>query len=180
MQYVKKPIPINAFHMLTGERVPDWLLSLMQPGPGQKMKPVAHGLHRVITDHGEVDVYNGDWILQGPSGEIYPITDAKFVETYEPAPEPLVKDEHFSYATHDVHGYVPDLSLIGSVWAHSGNQKLYRIEGFAWMGATDEWGYVHRSETGPLCCRPMSHLTGKRANGEPRYERMGGPAGIFV
>ena len=70
---------------------------------------------------------------------------------------------------------VPHPILIGMQLRHLGNQKLYVITGFCWMGATDEWGFLHAEWTpsgvpGVPLVRPLSHILGKRSNGEARYK----------
>lgn len=69
----------------------------------------------------------------------------------------------------DKNAYTPDTSLIGQQLLHTGNQKTYTITDFAWLGATDEWGFVHNEAEGVAIVRPVSHLTGQRANGADRY-----------
>lgn len=71
------------------------------------------------------------------------------------------------------HWITPELqSLIGTRITHTGNGKTYVIMAFVWNGERDEWMYLH-SEVGKLgvmsIVRPLSHLKGKRSNGELRY-----------
>lgn len=70
----------------------------------------------------------------------------------------------------------PPEDLTGMVLRHTGNGKTYQITGSVWLGETDKWGYLHRAmgERGPVIARPLSHIKGKRRNGEPRYEIMNG------
>ena len=79
----------------------------------------------------------------------------------------------FNFDMTDEKGFTPsaDRTLIGQQLVHSGNGKTYTILDFVWMGATDEWGFLHRAagENGPLLCRPLSQLTGNREDGTPRY-----------
>lgn len=81
-----------------------------------------------------------------------------------------------TYSTPDIHGDVPQWAWVGDRLKHSGNGKTYRVTGFAWMGATDEWGFIHVEDgSGPMgvsLCRPMSHRDGVRDNGERRYEAL--------
>lgn len=74
----------------------------------------------------------------------------------------------------DIHGNVPNMAWVNSRIRHSGNGKTYVVTGFAWMGATDEWGFVHHEfGVGPgavLLCRPLSHMNGNRDDGTKRYE----------
>lgn len=61
--------------------------------------------------------------------------------------------------------------LIGKTMTHTGNGKQYVITGYAWMGATDEWGFLHREVgvDGVQLCRPFSQLVGRRIDGTVRY-----------
>lgn len=86
-----------------------------------------------------------------------------------------VKSDNLDWNHVDRHGFLPSAnnSLIGTEWMHSGNSNVYRIVNFAWMGATDEWGFVHRRvDEQMLLVRPMSHLSGERANGKKRYTQV--------
>lgn len=79
-----------------------------------------------------------------------------------------------TFMTKDVHEIDLDPSLIGMSIRHCGNNRLYQITDYVWMGATDEWGFIAREVTdeatyGIPVARPFSHLYGTRANGEPRY-----------
>lgn len=80
-----------------------------------------------------------------------------------------------TYLHEDSDKRVPNPILIGMQLRHQGNKKLYIITGFCWMGATDQWGFLHAewTETGvagvPLV-RPLEHLFGYRENGEVRYQ----------
>ena len=66
----------------------------------------------------------------------------------------------------------PPRPPFGTRLTHSGNGKTYIVLDIAWNGDTDEWGYLHKAagEDGPLIWRPMSHITGHRSNGQPRYK----------
>lgn len=70
--------------------------------------------------------------------------------------------------------FVPARELIGRVLRHTGNGNLYQIHGFCWLGESDEWGYLHSEVRedgvpGVTIARPLSHLSGCRSNGDPRY-----------
>jgi hypothetical protein len=80
-----------------------------------------------------------------------------------------------TYNIPDSVGRVPQDDLIGTKLLHLGRMSVYQIVGFCWLGATDEWGYLHHELqgtglNGPTIARPLSHLTGTRSNGEPRYK----------
>ena len=86
----------------------------------------------------------------------------------------MAEKQPLTYLTEDSTERVPASTLIGMQLRHLGNQKLYVITGFCWMGAADEWGFLHAEWTpsgvpGVPLVRPLSHLFGKRSNGEARY-----------
>ena len=84
----------------------------------------------------------------------------------------MQKADRFSTGMADKHGFIPDNHtpfVVGHVVTHSGNSKRYAIIGFAWMGATDEWGFVHVSPEGVTCVRPIHHLWGLLDDGTLRY-----------
>ena len=79
-----------------------------------------------------------------------------------------------TYFTPDKNDWLPRVDLVGLQLIHHGNGKTYQITGFCWLGATDEWGFIHaelRSDgrTGIPLARPLSHIDGQRSNGERRY-----------
>lgn len=80
--------------------------------------------------------------------------------------------EQLSIHTQDTWGFTPDPHILGDVLTHTGNNKEYTIIGFAWMSATDEWGFRHVAigEHGVELVRPLWHLCGERSNGYTRYE----------
>lgn len=94
-------------------------------------------------------------------------------ETEDALPNPAVPEGpvDFGYLTPDIHGItITDHSLWGLTLKHTGNGKLYKITGIAYMGESDEWGFICQQTAGIPICRPLSHLLGNRGNGEPRYE----------
>lgn len=71
--------------------------------------------------------------------------------------------------------FQPDHRMIGWKLIHRGNGKLYVITGFCWLGASDEWGYLHAEwrddgMPGVTIVRPFSHISGRRPNGDLRYD----------
>lgn len=76
----------------------------------------------------------------------------------------------FNLSTPDSVGLIPNAKLLQQKVTHTGNGKTYTVIGFAWLGASDEWGYVHIADMlDPYIVRPLSHLIGTRSNGEHRY-----------
>lgn len=79
--------------------------------------------------------------------------------------------------TIDVHGNsVTDYGFyVGMHLKHTGNGKTYVVHGFAWNGDTDTWGFFASQLAelnAAMVWRPLSHLAGKRNNGETRYQIM--------
>lgn len=81
----------------------------------------------------------------------------------------------FNHKTADVHGYRPLQDMTKVTLTHTGTGKQYRIGGFAWIGATDEWGFLHYSINDPAeqrvtIVRPFKDLFGQRKGSTiPRY-----------
>lgn len=74
--------------------------------------------------------------------------------------------------TPDSHGLIPDSRLYGHFLTHY-KGGMYKIIGFAWLGATDEWGFLAIRHDAmavdtAMVCRPLSHLTDSVAD-KPRY-----------
>ena len=83
------------------------------------------------------------------------------------------KDD-LTFETPDSLGKIPDLSLIGQVFEHSGNNKLYRLSGYSWEGESDRWMfemYPTQRTRAVTIVRPLEHLRGKRSDGIYRYFR---------
>lgn len=83
-----------------------------------------------------------------------------------------------TFITRDSENRLPRIDLVGRKLLHTGNGKTYLVSGVCWLGATDEWGYLHaeiRADgfPGVTIARPLSHLTGFRSDGEERYQGWG-------
>ena len=84
-KYKKKPVVINAFELKTGENVPDWFIEAITVGMvvKQSISPL-EGITIVIrTLEGEMTAKEGDYIIRGVEGEIYPCKREIFKRTYE-------------------------------------------------------------------------------------------------
>lgn len=86
MKYRKKPIVIEAVQHFAdmGNHtavIPQWLIAACMDGT-----IVARGNDTFIkTLEGEMRVSDGDWIIRGVKGELYPCKPDIFAATYEPA-----------------------------------------------------------------------------------------------
>lgn len=88
--------------------------------------------------------------------------------------------ESLTFDTTDAHGFTPPMNLIGARLLHSGNGKVYVIQGFGWGGAKDEWHFEAKEEGNENAVpiyRPLLHIQGDRGNGVKRYEILGGNDG---
>ena len=91
MRFRKKPVVIEAFKWSArvNWQVPDWY-----------DKAVCEGRLRTIDGHLEIDTIDataiaedGDWVIRGTAGELYPCKPDIFAATYENADEPRLGDE---------------------------------------------------------------------------------------
>lgn len=72
----------------------------------------------------------------------------------------------------DSRGYVPDLTLIGSQWKHTGNEHVYSIVGFAYNGEDDTWMIQHtRLGSDITYMRTPSNFFAHRGDKGYRYVR---------
>lgn len=97
MKFRKKPVAIDAFR-LGVDNMPDWFNEL-------RIKNVVvtgnvDGRYRGGPDYAVIDTLegqmraeNGDWIIRGIAGEVYPCKPAIFAATYEPCGEPEPRNE---------------------------------------------------------------------------------------
>jgi uncharacterized protein YhdP len=87
-QFRKKPVVIDAFRL--GSQWPDWwaeahardeAITFNHDGRWRGGPDYAV----IKTLEGTMRANNGDWIIRGVKGEIYPCKPEVFAETYEPA-----------------------------------------------------------------------------------------------
>ena len=87
MRYVKKPIPVEAIqtplHRPTGREYFEWSKNAPSWIHDHDIWMNEEGLI-IPTLEGNMLCAWGNWIIQGPQGEIYPIHNDVFHETYEP------------------------------------------------------------------------------------------------
>lgn len=94
MKYRKKPVVIEAFQMTVERKEsnvdwPEWLHSAWNKSSDQEgafFGVATEGLH-IRTLEGVHHVSDGDYIIQGVKGELYPCKPDIFEMTYEPANE---------------------------------------------------------------------------------------------
>lgn len=90
MKYRKKPVVIEAVQMTADMRrnfgpFPDWALPSLK---GKCTEKIANS-QRVFVEtlEGTMEVSDGDWIIRGVKGEVYPCKPDIFEATYEPVDE---------------------------------------------------------------------------------------------
>jgi hypothetical protein len=85
MKYRKKPVVIEAvqYSASNGMRIadaPSWLIDAISHGT-----LFERGGMQIKTLEGNMLVRDGDWIIRGVKGELYPCKPDIFAATYEPA-----------------------------------------------------------------------------------------------
>lgn len=96
MKYRKKPIVIEAFQM-TSERMnvnhewPQWMHEAWNKDSAAEGALLRSISGRVAVQHNgsTIEVNEGDWIIRGVTGEIYPCPPDIFEATYETFFEPV-------------------------------------------------------------------------------------------
>lgn len=80
--------------------------------------------------------------------------------------------DNFNITTKDVNGYVPDLQLMETkALKHNTNGRVFLIQNFAWLSATDEWGVVLVSSDGhpQYVVYSVKDMNGNLSNKSPRF-----------
>lgn len=90
MKFRKKPVVIEAFQVPAPDTVdngaPPWLLGAVVAGKVRFERDNHAGPCAFIdTLEGTMRADQGDWIIQGVKGELYPCKPDIFAATYEPA-----------------------------------------------------------------------------------------------
>lgn len=83
-RYRKRPVEVEAFQVIEGDTVPDWLLGNIERGFAWFQNGGGFG---VRTKEGVLRAEIGDWIIQGVKGEIYPCKPDIFEMTYDKVDE---------------------------------------------------------------------------------------------
>jgi hypothetical protein len=79
MRYRKKPVEVEAFRYHV-DPIPDWFMDKVS----DLTVIMRETFCQIMTLEGEMRGQNGDWIIQGVTGEIYPCKPDIFLATYEP------------------------------------------------------------------------------------------------
>lgn len=141
-QFVKRPTVVHAQQIMMHSFFEAWLQPYLESGELHQMSslPLRYDMQ---TNHGRVVADIGDWIIQQVDGEIYPIKDALFKETYEPV-------EVYEQAA-------IELPRIGSIWRHTSG-ALYVVM----MHTNDEGDDPAKREKYPTTIAYVNVRNGKR------------------
>lgn len=86
-KFRKKPVEVEAFNWSgpwQSAIAPDWLQEAFAKNGGAGSAYQESGGVNIITLEGAMHANNGDWIIRGVKGEIYPCKPDIFTATYEP------------------------------------------------------------------------------------------------
>ena len=97
MKYRKKPVVIEAFQ-LGYDEPPKWFLEATEAEEVEvridvSKCSIARIKARIRTLEGDMEAHEGDYIIKGVQGELYPCKEDIFKETYEKAEEGSEEDE---------------------------------------------------------------------------------------
>ena len=87
-KFRKKPVVIEAVQWLNGQisetPTPEWIGKALRKNMDEEGAMMRIGNEiRIATLEGEMTASDGDWLIQGVSGEIYPCKPDIFKQTYE-------------------------------------------------------------------------------------------------
>lgn len=94
-KYRKKPVVIEAVHYGANMGViPDWLQAGFDNNTVRRSTDYGHTRRndgptplKILTLEGIMTCKQGDWIIKGVEGELYPCADSIFTATYEKVEE---------------------------------------------------------------------------------------------
>lgn len=88
MKVVKKPVEVETLHveydgdrLVFDEDLPEWWEEAEQDGT--VFYEPARGAYMIRTLEGDHKVFDGDYVIRGVHGELYPCKEEIFQETYE-------------------------------------------------------------------------------------------------
>lgn len=82
-KYRKKPVVIDAFLLDSNSGAPHWFLQAVETGVVEIHHKKKYILLKIKTLEGTMKAKEGDYIIQGVNGEIYPCKADIFEKTYE-------------------------------------------------------------------------------------------------
>lgn len=86
MKFRKKPVVIDAVQWINGKisETPEWIRKALYKNMNEEGAIMRFGNEvRISTLEGEMTASDGDWLIQGVNGEIYPCKPDIFEKTYE-------------------------------------------------------------------------------------------------
>ena len=87
MKYRKKPVVIEAFQFTSGSVIPKWFEEAVIWGRAMMGFNNDGWFADINTLEGVMHVSDGDYIIRGVRGELYPCKPDIFKNTYEPVEE---------------------------------------------------------------------------------------------
>lgn len=81
MKYRKKPVVVEAWKLYGGEKMPNWYEEALISGAVREC--VGRGIIEIDTLEGTHRAKDGDYIIRGVAGELYPCKPDIFEQTYE-------------------------------------------------------------------------------------------------
>lgn len=106
-KYRKKPVVVEAFRVGRDAR-PDWFEAKLQRSAG-------FWYYEIETLEGTMKANEGDYIIKGVNGEIYPCKPDIFEKTYEEVAEKQARIEAYSYVDHKTGEIRADVNHSGDV-----------------------------------------------------------------
>lgn len=88
-KYQKLPVVIEAIQIGTHEDMPHWFVSALV---NRKILSRINGF-AIITNEGTMRAENGDYIIQGVNGELYPCKAEIFEKTYRKVEEGEIEND---------------------------------------------------------------------------------------
>jgi hypothetical protein len=82
-QYVKKPVTIEAFQLLSGARLPEWFMEAVKNGILQPFENQYVTINPHDGNQNGGKAVTGDYIIKGIKGEIYPCEADIFEASYD-------------------------------------------------------------------------------------------------
>ncbi|WP_375188422.1 hypothetical protein [Sphingobium yanoikuyae] len=139
MRYTKKPVTIEAIRFVSltelgdpyfdltpnGNQLPQWLIDAISEAEGQpgslftSYAPDFKAVLHIGTLEGLLTVADGDWIIRGVQGELYPCKPDIFEATYSAERPPIETDEGESAGD-----MLQRLGMDGKLWAEEFCRKF--------------------------------------------------------
>jgi hypothetical protein len=115
-KYRKKPVVVDAFQLNDWRnKFPDWFEEAVRNGKAQVFADSGEFAVLIHTLEGTMGAVEGDYIIQGVNGEIYPCKPDIFAKTYEPHMEEMLQSIYSLLTGPEVEDNPLDLERIDEV-----------------------------------------------------------------